>query len=60
MSSEAVHIVRNRLNRHGNIYLLFIPILIFILVLTFFVSLKKASETASVTAPDVLGDEANP
>ena len=60
MSSEAVHIFKNRLNRHGNIYLLFIPILIFVLVLTLFISFKKSSETASTAGPDILGDEVSP
>ena len=60
MSSEAVHIFENRLNRHTNIYLLFIPILIFVLVLTLFVSFKKNSETAATVNPDILGTEANP
>ena len=60
MASEAVHIFKNRLDRHLNIYLLFIPILIFVLVLTLFVSFKKTSETASTVSPDILGTEANP
>ena len=60
MASEAVHIFKNRLDRHLNIYLLFIPILVFVLVLTLFVSFKKTSETASTVSPDILGTEANP
>lgn len=60
MASEAVHIFKNRLDRHSNIYLLFIPILIFALVLALFISFKKGLQTASVSTPDILGEEASP
>jgi hypothetical protein len=60
MQSEAVHIFKDPLKRYSNIYLLFIPILIFVLVLSFFLAVNNKTETASVSAPDVLGEEARP
>jgi len=55
MSLERIHILRNRLDRKLNIFLLFVPIMIFILVLSLFVSAYKSGRIASELTPTVLG-----
>lgn len=59
MSLERIHILRNRLDRKLNIFLLFVPIIIFILVLSLFVSAYKSGRIASELAPTVLGGAAS-
>ena len=52
-----VHIHPNRLNRSHNIFLLFIPAIIFVLALTFLLTFKPKEEIATTAEPSILGDE---
>ena len=54
---EILHIHTSRLSKNTTLYLLFIPIVAFILVLALFVSSQKIRQTASTSSPDVLGEE---
>ncbi|HJX59594.1 hypothetical protein A2V61_01530 [Candidatus Woesebacteria bacterium RBG_19FT_COMBO_47_8] len=54
---EILHIHTNKISKNSTIYLLFIPLLAFILVLALFVSSQRGRQTASTSSPDVLGDE---
>ena len=55
--SELVHLHPNRLNRSHNIFLLFIPAIIFVLALTFLLTFKPKEEIATTEQPSILGDE---
>jgi hypothetical protein len=54
---EFLHIQRNPLNRSFNVFLLFIPAIIFVLVLAYFISKKPLSGVANIGQPSVLSTE---
>lgn len=59
--SVPVHIQQNKVDRHINIYLLFIPIIVFVLTLTAILfSFERKRSVASNQEPAVLGEEAKP
>lgn len=47
---ETVHLLKNRFNRNSNLFLLLIPIVVFVLVLAIFIT--------KVSKPTVLGENA--
>lgn len=57
MDSETVHIHPNRLNHSLNLFLLFIPAIVFVLTLAFLISNKPKEDIATTSEPSILGDE---
>jgi len=57
MESETVHIHPNRLNHGLNLFLLFIPAIVFVLTLAFLISTKPKEDIATTSQPSILGDE---
>lgn len=55
---EIIHIIPNRLNKNTNIFLLFIPILIFVLALALIIAkVQKPSVATTNQTPAVLGTD---
>ncbi|MFZ5933071.1 MAG: hypothetical protein ACOYT7_03300 [Patescibacteria group bacterium] len=54
---EPVHIHRSSLNRDLNVFLLFIPAIIFVLVIAFLLTFKSKEEIATTAEPSILGEE---
>ena len=52
-----LHIHVNRLNRRANIFLLFLPALIFALLLALLLQVQPKKEVANTSEPSILGDE---
>jgi hypothetical protein len=60
MHTGNIHLIKNRLERNSNLFLLFIPIVVFVLVLSIFIAITKKAQIASFAEPSVLGDETAP
>jgi len=58
MSSDVVHIHKNRLNRKINLILLLIPPLVFALIVSAVVAAYQKQYTARIQQTSVLGKEA--
>jgi hypothetical protein len=52
-----LHIHVNRLNRRANIFLLFLPALIFAIILALLLRIQPQKEVANTSEPSILGDE---
>jgi len=57
MESETVHLHTNRLNHGLNLFLLFIPAIVFVLTLAFLLSNRTKEDIATTSQPSILGDE---
>jgi hypothetical protein len=55
--SDTVHLHVNRLNRRANIFLLFLPALIFAILLALLLQIQPQKEVATTSEPSILGDE---
>jgi hypothetical protein len=54
---DFLHLHRNPFNRSFSVFLLFIPAIIFVLVLAYFLSQKPLNSVATIEQPTVLGTE---
>lgn len=54
---DLLHLHPNRLNRSFNVFLLFLPAIIFAIVLALILSAKPRQEVATTAEPSILGDE---